>query len=159
MPPKFDPNEEKIVTLRCVGGEVGAASTLAPKVGPLGLSPKKIGEDIMNATLEWKGLNVTVMLRIKMRQATVELVPSASSLIAKNIRDNGHASALGGDLSMDQIIDISRTMRSRSLARKLAGTVCEILGTCRSMGCTVDGMAPADVTAGVQSEKIPVPEE
>ncbi len=27
-------------------GEVGAASTLAPKVGPLGMSPKKVGEDI-----------------------------------------------------------------------------------------------------------------
>ena len=34
----------KIITMRAVGGEVGAASALAPKVGPLGLSPKKIGE-------------------------------------------------------------------------------------------------------------------
>lgn len=66
MPPKFDPNEIKIgkndlqwkimlkvsvffkcfffhnivsfpVNLRCVGGEVGATSSLAPKIGPLGL--------------------------------------------------------------------------------------------------------------------------
>jgi hypothetical protein len=37
MPPKADPNEEKIVILRVVGGEVGAASSLAPKIGPLGL--------------------------------------------------------------------------------------------------------------------------
>ena len=44
MPPKMDPNEEKILMMRVVGGEVGFIS-LAPKVGPLGLSPK-IGEDI-----------------------------------------------------------------------------------------------------------------
>ncbi|CAJ0565782.1 unnamed protein product, partial [Mesorhabditis spiculigera] len=50
MPPKFDPNEIKIVYLRCVGGEVGATSALAPKVGPLGLSPKKVGDDIAKAT-------------------------------------------------------------------------------------------------------------
>jgi large subunit ribosomal protein L12e len=37
MPPKLDPNEERIIFLRAVGGEVGAASTLAPKIGPLGL--------------------------------------------------------------------------------------------------------------------------
>merc|ERR1719389_591588 len=31
---------------------MGATSSLAPKVGPLGLSPKKIGEDIAKATGE-----------------------------------------------------------------------------------------------------------
>ena len=36
--------------LRAVGGEVAATSALAPKVGPLGLSPKKIGDDIAKAT-------------------------------------------------------------------------------------------------------------
>ncbi len=46
----FDPNEVKIVCLRAVGGEVAATSALAPKVGPLGLSPKKIGDDIAKAT-------------------------------------------------------------------------------------------------------------
>ena len=28
--------------MRATGGEVGAASSLAPKIGPLGLSPKKV---------------------------------------------------------------------------------------------------------------------
>ena len=32
MGPKFDPNEIKYIYLRAVGGEVGAASSLAPKV-------------------------------------------------------------------------------------------------------------------------------
>lgn len=37
MPPKLDPNEVKIIYLRATGGEVGASSALAPKIGPLGL--------------------------------------------------------------------------------------------------------------------------
>lgn len=37
MAPKIDPNEVKIITLRATGGEVGASSALAPKIGPLGL--------------------------------------------------------------------------------------------------------------------------
>ena len=46
MPPKIDPNEIKIIYLRAQGGEVGSSASLAPKIGPLGLSPKKVGEDI-----------------------------------------------------------------------------------------------------------------
>ena len=37
MAPKIDPTEIKIIYLRAVGGEVGASSALAPKIGPLGL--------------------------------------------------------------------------------------------------------------------------
>ncbi|KAK9163067.1 hypothetical protein Syun_003969 [Stephania yunnanensis] len=45
------------VYVRVIGGEVGAASSPAPKIGPLGLSPKKIGEDIAKETAkDWKGL-------------------------------------------------------------------------------------------------------
>merc|ERR1719225_1306235 len=77
MPTKFDPNEIKVVCLRAVGGEVAATSALAPKGGPLGLSPKKIGDDIAKATQDWKGLKVTVRLTIQNRQAKVDVVPSA----------------------------------------------------------------------------------
>src|SRR3978361_807240 len=43
----------QISYLRATGGEVGATSALAPKIGPLGLSPKKVGEDIAKATGDW----------------------------------------------------------------------------------------------------------
>ena len=35
-----------------------------------------------------------------------------------------------GDVTLDQVIEIARVMRPRSMARTLAGTVKEILGTC-----------------------------
>ena len=44
MAPKFDPSQLVEVYVRATGGEVGAASSLAPKIGPLGLSPKKVGD-------------------------------------------------------------------------------------------------------------------
>ena len=50
---------------------------------------------------------------------------------------------------MDDIIEIARTMRDRSCARTLAGTCKEILGTCRSVGCTVDHEDPEEVTRKV----------
>jgi len=87
MPPKFDPNEVRVVYVRVTGGEVGAVSSLAPKVGPLGLSPKKVGDDIAKATMDWKGLRVTAKLNVQNRQAKVEVVPSAAALIIKALKE------------------------------------------------------------------------
>ena len=83
MPPKFDPSKIKVIYLRCTSGEVVATAALAPKIGPLGLSPKKVGDDIAKATGDWKGLRITMKLTIQNRQAQIEVIPSASSLIIK----------------------------------------------------------------------------
>ncbi|XP_041466359.1 large ribosomal subunit protein uL11-like [Lytechinus pictus] len=165
MPAKFDPNEIKIVCLRAVGGEVGATSTLAPKIGPLGLSPKKVGDDIAKATQEWKGLKITVMLTIQNRQAKVSVVPSASSLIIralkepprdrKKVKNISHS----GNIPIDAIIDIARTMRERSMARELKGTVKEVLGTAQSVGCTVEGQNPHDIIEQINDGDIEIPAE
>ncbi|CAJ0945127.1 unnamed protein product, partial [Mesorhabditis belari] len=165
MPPKFDPTEIKIVYLRCVGGEVGATSALAPKVGPLGLSPKKVGDDIAKATQDWKGLKVTCKLTIQNRNAKIDVVPSAASLIIKELkeppRDRKKVKNIkhNGDLTIDTIIKIARTMRSRSMAKKLEGTVKEILGTAQSVGCTIDGQHPHDVIDSINNGDIEIPAE
>merc|ERR1711957_749100 len=54
MPPKgpVDPLEKKFIYMKCVGGEIAAAAALAPRCAPVGLAPKKVGEDIQKATKE-----------------------------------------------------------------------------------------------------------
>ncbi|XP_031830510.1 ribosomal protein L12 [Nomia melanderi] len=165
MPPKFDPNEIKKVYLRCVGGEVGATSSLAPKIGPLGLSPKKVGDDIAKATSDWKGLKITVQLTIQNRQATISVVPSAASLIIKALkeppRDRKRQKNIkhSGNLGFDDIVTIARTMRPRSMSKYLSGTVKEILGTCQSVGCTVEGRPPRDLIDDINAGELQVPDE
>ena len=165
MPPKFDPNEVKIVCLRAVGGEVAATSSLAPKVGPLGLSPKKIGDDIAKATQDWKGLKVTVRLTIKNRQATVEVVPSAAALIIKALkeppRDRKKVKNIkhNGNITMDDVINAARIMRPRSMSKDLSGVMKEILGTAQSVGCTIDGQEPHDVIDGINDGTVDCPTE
>merc|ERR1712190_500769 len=147
----MDPNEIKVIKFRVVGGEMGATSSLAPKVGPLGLSPKKIGEDIAKATGDWKGLKITVQLTVQNRQATIAVCPSAAALIikalkephrdrkkVKNIRHNGN-------ITMEDIYNAARIMRPRSNSRYLSGVMKEILGTAQSVSCTIDGRAPHDI--------------
>ncbi len=64
-----------------------------------------------------------------------------------------------GNLTLDQIIDIARKMRSKSMAKELSGTVREILGTAFSVGCTVEGQSPQDVSEKVASGEIDIPSE
>merc|ERR1740136_229423 len=84
--------------------------------------------------MDWKGLNVTVKLTVVNRQATVTMIPSSSSLIMKAldepVRDRKKVKNVvhSGNLTLDAVIEIARAMRERSMSRKLAGTVKEILG-------------------------------
>jgi len=180
--PKIDPNEIKVIHLRATGGEVGASSALAPKIGPLGLSPKstfarassiathadsttEVGEDIAKATGDWKGLRVTVKLTIQNRQAAVSVVPSASSLVIKALkeppRDRKKEKNIKHTKSvpLDEIINIARTMRFKSMAKDLKGTVKEVLGTAFSTGCQVDGRSPKAISDDIESGEIEIPEE
>jgi large subunit ribosomal protein L12e len=46
-------------------------------------------------------------------------------------------------VTLDEIADIARTIKSKSLAKELSGCVNEILGMAQSIGCTVDGQPRA----------------
>merc|ERR1719273_263640 len=88
--------------------------------------------------MDWKGMNVTVKLTVVNRQATVSIIPSASSLVMKALNE---------------------PVRDRKMEKKLAGTVKEILGTCFSIGCTVNGESPRDVQQGIDDGDVEIPEE
>ena len=94
---------------------------------------------------EWKGLKVTVKLTIQNRQAKCEVVPSAAALVIKALkeppRDRKKVKNIkhSGNITMDDIINAARIMRPRSMSKHLSGGCKEILGTCQSVGCTVDG--------------------
>ncbi|XP_004417547.1 PREDICTED: 60S ribosomal protein L12-like isoform 1 [Odobenus rosmarus divergens] len=114
MLPKFDPNEIKVMYLRCTGGKVvGSTSALALKIGPLGLSPKNVGDNIAKATSDWKGLRITVKLTIQNRQAQIEVVPSAFALIIKALkeplRDRKKQKNIthSGNITFDEIVNIA----------------------------------------------------
>jgi hypothetical protein len=103
---------------------------------------------------------VTVKLTIQNRQAAVSVVPTASSLIIralkepprdrkkeKNIKHNK-------SVSLDEIIEIARTMKFKSFSKDLKGGVKEILGTAFSVGCQVDGKSPKAISDAIEAGEI-----
>jgi large subunit ribosomal protein L12e len=159
------PDEIKIIFLRCFGGEAPSGAALAPKVGPLGLSAKKIGDDVAKFTKDFKGLKITVKLIVQNRQAQFEVVPSAAALIIQALkeapRDRKKEKNIlhDGDITLEDVYAIARKMRHRSMAKELAGTVKEILGTAVSVGCTIDGNDPKDLQSQIDDGSMVCPAE
>ena len=131
----------------------------------MGLSPKKIGDDIAKTTKkDWAGLRVTVRLVIQNRQAKCEVVPSAAALVIKALkeppRDRKKVKHVphNGNITMDDIYEIARVMAPRSMSKAFSGTVLEMLGTAVSVGCTVDGKHPKDVQQEIHDGEIVCPD-
>ena len=109
-----------------------------------------------------KGLRVTVKLTIQNRQAAVSVVPSASSLVIKALkeppRDRKKEKNIKHTKSipLDEVISIAKVMRdhNKSLAKDLKGTIKEILGTAFSVGCQVDGRSPKEISDDIESGEI-----
>ena len=104
-----------------------------------------------------------MQLTIQNRQAKISVVPSGASLIIKALkeppRDRKKVKHVkhNGDISLETVFDIARQMRERSIARKLEGTIKEILGTAQSVGCTIDGDNPHDVIDKINSGEVECP--
>ena len=64
-----------------------------------------------------------------------------------------------GNISFDDILNAAKTMRDRSMAKSMAGTVKEMLGTAHSIGCTIDGEHPSDIIEKINDGEIEVADE
>ncbi|MES1910612.1 MAG: hypothetical protein MHM6MM_003181 [Cercozoa sp. M6MM] len=166
MPGKPDPTQIVTLVLKTTGGVVAGASALAPRLGPLGLSAKKVGEDIAKNTKSYLGLPVTVKLTIQNRQAQIEVVPTAALLVLKELNEPPRAKGEkfikhDGNLTLEQIYSIARTMREqgKSRSRTFGGSCKEILGTANSVGCTVEGVSPREIQRQITEGELDVPEE
>merc|ERR1711935_181862 len=162
MGPKPDPDAKTFLYMKVVGGEVTSAAALAPKCGPIGLPPKKVGEDIQKATAKWKGVKIEIEIAVQNRQCTVRVLPSVAPLLIEALKEPGRDRKKvknvlhNGNIKFDDVLKIANTMREakKSMAIAIDGTVKEVLGTAISLGCTIDGKTGKEMTALVNSGEV-----
>merc|ERR1711998_375561 len=144
-------NVKKInyIYIKTTGGTITPAAILAPKISPYGLSPKKIGEDIAKVTTkQWNNSKVSVVLMVIKRKVLIKLHPSTSCFILKEISYNINKvfddlhKEFSKNLSLNQVLNISKLIKNRSYSKTINGTILEVLGTCNSIGCTIDFIKP-----------------
>merc|ERR1712072_1587323 len=97
-----------------------------------------------------KGIRVPMKLSCQDRAAKVEVMTTASSLVIKDMgnyqrdRKKQKLENRSGNITFQQVLNIAKLLESegKSSAKNFACTVTQILGTCLSVGCTVDGKSP-----------------
>ncbi len=142
------------------GGKATAGPPLGPALGPMGLNIMEIVKAINDKTRSFEGMKVPVKLVIdsKTKGYTIEVgTPPTSALILKEIgaeKGSGEAGKTRiGNLSMAQVVRIAGMKSDAMQGRDVRSRALEVVGTCVSMGVTVEGKSPKDMTAEIRAGK------
>lgn len=155
----------QVVEVLVPGGQASPGPPLGPAIGPLGLNVKQVVDKINEATKDYEGLSVPVKIIVKDdRSFEIEVgIPPVSALIKRELGIEKGASNPGrevvGNLTMEQLLNIARIKRQQSLSYTLKEVVKEVLGTCNSMGITVEGKSPKELTKMIEEGQVEIPEE
>ena len=152
--------DEKIIPLLVAGGQANAGPPLGPALAPMGLNVMAIVNDINEKTKEYSGMRVPVKIIVQVSKKTFEVevgIPTSSALLAKALgveKGSGTPnSEKVGNLDMDQLVKIANTKIDQSYATTIKSAVKELLGTCVSMGITVENKEPKDLFAEINDGK------
>jgi len=141
------------------GGKASAGPPLGPKLGPTGISVKKVVDAINEKTAEMNGMQVPVKVTINTSDKSFEIsigTPPTAALIKKELgiqKASGKAGReMVADIPIDNIIKVARIKIDTLNAADMKAAVCEIIGTCTSMGVEVEGMLPRAAIKAVKEE-------
>jgi len=134
-----------IIKILADGGAMKPGPALSQKLGPAGINVNQVITKVNEATKDFKGIKVPVELDVnpKTREFQVQVFsPPVSELLKKEI---GVTKASGtqkkkyvGNLSIEQIISVSKNKMPNLLCKDLKSAVKTVVGTCSSLGILVE---------------------
>jgi large subunit ribosomal protein L11 len=149
----------EVVEVLVPGGKATAGPPLGPSLGPLGINVKGVVDEINKKTASFNGMQVPVKIEVDAKKNfTVTVgIPPVSALIKKEAgieKGSKEPNAIvAGNLSFDAAVRIANMKLEGMLAYELKAAVKEVIGTCVSMGVTIDGKKAKDVFALIDEGK------
>ncbi len=139
------------------GGKASAGPPLGPALGPMGVNIMEVINTINDKTKDFVGMKVPVKVIINPKTKSFEIevgTPPAASLILNEIGVDGGSGRPNtkkvGDLSLEQAQKIARMKSGNLLGADLKAKTKEIIGTCNSIGVTVEGKKPVDMIKAIE---------
>ena len=152
--------EKKTVNALVNGGQATAGPPLGPALGPLGVNVLAIVNKINELTKDFAGMKVPVKITVDPENKQFEVTmgtPTTSALIVSELKIEKGSGKPNvdkvGNLSMAQVIDLAKKKRLELLAKTLKLATKEVLGSCVSMGVTVEGRDPREAQREVDEGK------
>ena len=144
--------EKKQVEALLNGGEANAGTPLGPALGPLGVNVLQIVNKINELTKAYAGMKVPVRVVVDVDTKEFEVdigTPTTSALIVKELgipKGSGNPKMEKvGNLTMAQIAKIGSMKMPSSYAKSPKTAAKEVMGTCISLGITVEGKDPREL--------------
>ena len=138
------------------GGKASAGPPLGPALGPLGVNIMQIINTINEKTKQFDGMKVPVKVIVDPKSKNFEIevgTPPATSLILKELNLEKGSGAAGshkiGNLTVDQAIKVAKMKFDNLLGKELKQKTKEIIGTCVSIGITVEGKKPQEIQKAI----------
>ncbi|UCE90893.1 MAG: 50S ribosomal protein L11 [Methanobacteriota archaeon] len=134
------------------GGKATPGPPLGPALGPLGVNVIQVVSAINEKTKAFMGMKVPVTLLVDPKTKAFEIkvgTPPTTALIMKELgleKGSGTPNSdFVGNLTVQQVAKIGEMKAGSMLAKDKRGRFREVVGTCVSMGVTVDGKDPRKV--------------
>ena len=138
------------------GGKASAGPPLGPALGPLGVNIMQIINSINDKTKQFDGMKVPVKVIVDPNTKNFEIevgTPPASSLIFKELGLEKGSGSAGthkiGNLTVDQAVKIAKMKQGNLLGKELKQKTKEVIGTCVSIGVTVEGKKPQEIQKAI----------
>jgi large subunit ribosomal protein L11 len=152
--------EKKVIDLLVSGGQATAGPPLGPALGPLGVNVVAIVNKINELTKDYSGMKVPVKVTVDPETKEFEVsvgTPTTAALIVSELKiEKGSATPNTqkvGDLTLEQIVRIAKIKRPKLLAKTIKAAVKEVLGSCVSIGVTVEGKDPKELQREIDEGK------
>jgi len=152
--------DKKTVSALVNGGEASAGPPLGPALGPIGVNILQVVNTINEKTKDFPGMKVPVKVEVDTttKQFTVEVgVPPTAALIIKESGVTKGSGTAGtnyvGDITMETAIKIAKMKIDSSYANDIQGAVKEVIGSCQSIGMTIEGKPAKQIYSEVSAGK------
>ena len=147
------------------GGKATPGPPLGPALGPLGVNIGEIVKVINEKTRDFEGMKVPVKIKVDpgTKEFTVEVgTPPVSALVLKELGvEKGSSNPREqpvGNLTMEQVMKIARMKADSLLGATTRARVKEIIGSCVSIGVTIEGRSPKEILRAIEAGEIEIPE-
>ncbi len=132
------------------GGQVNPGPPLGPELGPTPVDVQAVVQDINDETAAFDGMEVPVTVEYEDNGAVdIEVgVPPTAELVKDEAGfDTGSGEPqeeFVADMTVDQIKTVAEQKQSDLLSYDLKNAAKEIVGTCTSLGVTIEGNNPRE---------------
>jgi large subunit ribosomal protein L11 len=134
------------------GGKATPGPPLGPAIGPLGINMMQVVEQINQKTADFDGMKVPVKIIVDIGTKEFEVkvgTPPTTALIMEELKIEKGSQDPGqdkvADLKVEQALKIAKMKFDALLSNDYKNAAKEVIGTCVSMGITVEGKDPREV--------------